>query len=159
MEHLRLRYLAQTRRVRQSHPRRPNRDLRGHRPRGLPRGRGRLGRTNDLRAAESFSAEALRIADQLYENGEITIDDVLTRQSSLLSAQEALVSHRATLFTNAITLYRALGGGWTDEPPPDSATTDENGAPITEEAPAAEQADLAAAEPTPAPTPDAPDAP
>ena len=116
-------------------------------------------RTNDLRAAESFSAEALRIADQLYENGEITIDDVLTRQSSLLSAQEALVSHRATLFTNAITLYRALGGGWTDEPPPDSATTDENGAPITEEAPAAEQADLAAAEPTPAPTPDAPDAP
>ena len=102
-------------------------------------------RTNDLRAAERFSGEALRIADQLYENGEITIDDVLTRQSSLLNAQEALVTHRATLFTNAITLYRALGGGWTDEPPPEEdAATDENGVdipaeePPTEEEPAAE---------------------
>ncbi len=97
-------------------------------------------RTNDLRAAERFSGEALRIADQLYENGEITIDDVLTRQSSLLNAQEALVTHRATLFTNAITLYRALGGGWTDEPPPEEdAATDENGVDIPAEEPPAEE--------------------
>ena len=97
-------------------------------------------RTADLRAAESFSAEALRIADQLYENGEITIDDVLTRQSSLLNAQEALVTHRATLFTNAITLYRALGGGWTDEPPPEEdAATDENGVDIPAEEPPAKE--------------------
>ena len=78
-------------------------------------------RTQALEDAEGYSAEALRIANQLYENGEITVDDVLTRQSSLLSAQEALVNHRAQLFSNAITLYRAFGGGWADETPQDAA--------------------------------------
>ena len=78
-------------------------------------------RTQDLEDAEGYSAEALRIADKLYENGEITVDDVLSRQSGLLTAQEALVTHRAQLFSNAITLYRAFGGGWADESPEDAA--------------------------------------
>ena len=73
-------------------------------------------RSTDLRTAEQNHALALEIANKRYELGDISIDDVLTRQSSLLSAQENLVTHRATLFTNAITLYRTLGGGWSDEP-------------------------------------------
>ena len=89
-------------------------------------------RTGDLRAAEQANALALDIANQRYEIGTISIDDVLTRQSSLLSAQENIVTHRATLFTNAITLYRALGGGWADEPTPEDDAQD-----LTQNAPAA----------------------
>ena len=99
-------------------------------------------RTADLRAAERNNASALEIANQRYEIGTISIDDVLTRQSSLLSAQENLVTHRATLFTNAITLYRALGGGWADEPRTDA------------DADAGAEAAQTVAETTPAPTAD-----
>ncbi len=72
-------------------------------------------RTLPLLDAERFCREALAIAKKRYEYGDIAIDDVITQQSLLLSAQENLVAHRAQLFTNAITLYRALGGGWSDE--------------------------------------------
>lgn len=72
-------------------------------------------RTTALQDAERHSARALSIADTLYSNGERDIEDMLTQQANLLSAQENLVTHRATLFENAITLYRTLGGGWSDE--------------------------------------------
>ncbi len=71
-------------------------------------------RTEALLASEQHCSEALRIAQKLYDLGEKDIDDVLTQQASLLNAQETLVTHRANLFDNAITLYRALGGGWSD---------------------------------------------
>ncbi len=74
-------------------------------------------RTNALTRAEKHCSDALRIANKLYEFGEKDIDDVLTQQANLLTAQEAIVTHRATLFTNTITLYRALGGGWADATP------------------------------------------
>jgi NodT family efflux transporter outer membrane factor (OMF) lipoprotein len=72
-------------------------------------------RTPPLLDAERFCREALSIAERRYEFGDIAIDDVITQQALLLSAQENLVAHRAQLFDNAITLYRALGGGWSDE--------------------------------------------
>ncbi len=71
-------------------------------------------RTDALVVAEAHCEEALRIANKLYELGEKDIDDVLSQQANLLSAQETLVAHRADLFDNMITLYRALGGGWSD---------------------------------------------
>ncbi len=106
-------------------------------------------RSNDLRSAERNNADALDIANRLYEGGEITVDDVLSRQQSLLSAQESIVSHRADLFTNAITLYRALGGGWSDRPP-----EDESADPVPEETPPPE--DGQTAQVAQAPTPDQP---
>ena len=72
-------------------------------------------RTPALLDAERFCREALAIAEKRYNFGDIAIDDVITQQSLLLSAQENLIAHRAQLFDNAITLYRALGGGWSDE--------------------------------------------
>ncbi len=71
-------------------------------------------RTDALQRAEKHCSEALRIANKRYEFGDTDIEDVLTQQTQLLSAQENLVTHRATLFQNTITLYRALGGGWAD---------------------------------------------
>lgn len=78
-------------------------------------------RTPALLDAARFCREALTIAEKRYDLGDIAIDDVITQQSLLLSAQENLVAHRAQLFDNAISLYRALGGGWSDEPPPTDA--------------------------------------
>jgi outer membrane protein TolC len=75
-------------------------------------------RTVPLLDAERFCREALKIAEKRYDLGDIAIDDVITQQSLLLSAQENIVAHRAQLFTNAITLYRTLGGGWSDESTP-----------------------------------------
>lgn len=72
-------------------------------------------RTEDLQRTVQTCAQALDIADRLYEFGEKDIEDVLTRQSALLSAQESFITHRANLFTDLITLYKALGGGWSDE--------------------------------------------
>lgn len=80
-------------------------------------------RTVPLLDAERFCREALKIAEKRYDLGDIAIDDVITQQSLLLSAQENLVAHRAQLFNNAITLYRTLGGGWSDEAPPEAGET------------------------------------
>lgn len=74
-----------------------------------------IDRTVPLLDAERFCREALEIAKKRYDFGDIAIDDVITQQGHLLSAQENLVAHRAQLFDNAISLYRALGGGWSDE--------------------------------------------
>ena len=72
-------------------------------------------RTEDLQQTVEMTRQALDIANAIYLNGDKDIKDVLTQQGNLLSAEENLVIHRAALFDNAITLYRALGGGWTDE--------------------------------------------
>ena len=62
-------------------------------------------------------SEKISTSGRRYDLGDIAIDDVITQQTLLLSAQENIVAHRAQLFDNAITLYRTLGGGWTDEAP------------------------------------------
>jgi outer membrane protein TolC len=80
-------------------------------------------RTPALLDAERFCREALSIAEKRYDLGDIAIDDVITQQSLLLSAQENIVAHRAQLFDNAISLYRSLGGGWTDEHEPTEGET------------------------------------
>ena len=80
-------------------------------------------RTPALLDAERFCREALSIAEKRYDLGDIAIDDVITQQSLLLSAQENIVAHRAQLFDNAISLYRSLGGGWTDEHEPAEGET------------------------------------
>lgn len=64
----------------------------------------------------------LQLAQMRYENG---VDDylgVLTAQTDLYSAQQALVSARLNRLTSLVDLYRSLGGGWIqhtgDEPRP-----------------------------------------
>lgn len=77
-----------------------------------------ISRHDDLSIAENATALALDVADRRYDFGEADIEDVLTQQANLLVAQENIVIHRANIFTNIITLYRALGGGWSDEAQP-----------------------------------------
>lgn len=64
-----------------------------------------------LRAAQ---AERLALADQRYRGGVASYLDVLDAQRELFDAEQALVQARQLRLTNAIGLYRALGGGWNE---------------------------------------------
>jgi multidrug efflux system outer membrane protein len=56
-------------------------------------------------------ADAVRLIQAQYSRGTASELDVLTAESALYSAQEALVSARLLAATNLVALYQALGGG------------------------------------------------
>ncbi|MGA2553035.1 MAG: efflux transporter outer membrane subunit, partial [Burkholderiaceae bacterium] len=64
---------------------------------------------------------ALELAKARYAGGFVTYLQVLTAQRDLLTAQRDLVDSEATISTNLVSLYKALGGGW-EEQYPDAAT-------------------------------------
>ncbi len=82
-----------------------------------------LGRTVEA------SRRALDLARQRYVEGVATFLDVLTAQSTLLSAELQQAQSQTTLSTDLVALYKALGGGWEqsypDQPQPEQvkATT------------------------------------
>ncbi|MCS6457053.1 TolC family protein, partial [Burkholderia thailandensis] len=51
-------------------------------------------------------------SDLRYKNGVDSYLSVLTAQTDLYSAQQTLINARLARWTNLVTLYRALGGGW-----------------------------------------------
>ena len=63
------------------------------------------------------AAEAAKKAAQLsktkYQAGLSDFSDVLDAQRSLLSYEDELATSEGTVTTNLISLYKALGGGWT----------------------------------------------
>lgn len=63
------------------------------------------------RAVQEAQAERLKLADLRYQNGVASSLEVLDAQRELFSAEQALVQARLLRLTNAIDLYRALGGG------------------------------------------------
>lgn len=65
--------------------------------------------TEAVRAGQS----ALELARHQYFAGLIDFEIVLTTQRSLLSAQRELVISDATVTSSLVSLYKALGGGWT----------------------------------------------
>jgi len=60
---------------------------------------------------------AASLALTKYTRGLTNFLDVLEAQRSLYAAEDALVQSRATLETNLISLYKALGGGWEKNDP------------------------------------------
>jgi outer membrane protein TolC len=58
-------------------------------------------------------AEAFRISELQYREGTIDILSLLTAQQSLFSAQDTLVQTRLARLDANVSLYMALGGGWT----------------------------------------------
>ena len=56
-------------------------------------------------------ADRLRLADLRFQNGVANSIEVLDAQRDLFSAQQSLVQIRLQRLTNAIDLYRSLGGG------------------------------------------------
>ncbi|MES2104968.1 MAG: efflux transporter outer membrane subunit [Pseudomonadota bacterium] len=54
----------------------------------------------------------LELANMLYANGIDSYLNVLTAQTDLYNAQQALITARLNRLTSLVDLYRALGGGW-----------------------------------------------
>lgn len=67
--------------------------------------------TDAQRAVLEAQAERLKLAEQRYRGGIASSLDVLDAQRELFSAEQSLVQVRLLRLTNAIDLYRSLGGG------------------------------------------------
>ena len=67
--------------------------------------------TEEVRA----STEAFRISELQYREGTIDILSLLTSQTSLFNAQNQLVSAQLARLVADVSLYQALGGGWTQQ--------------------------------------------
>lgn len=65
-----------------------------------------------LSAAVAAATEAEALASDQYKSGLTDFNDVLDAQRSLLSFQEELAISEGTVANNAVTLYKAMGGGW-----------------------------------------------
>lgn len=61
-----------------------------------------------LQSAQSSAA----LAENQYRAGLVTYLNVLTAQTTLLNAQDQLTQSRQQLAQNLVSLYKALGGGW-----------------------------------------------
>ncbi|NIE67083.1 efflux transporter outer membrane subunit [Burkholderia sp. Ax-1719] len=87
----------------------------------------------------------LDLSELRYKNGVDSYLPVLTAQTSLYTAQQALITARLARLTNLVDLYRALGGGWIEHagetPRPADAPVDYGAA----SAPAAASAPVAKA--------------
>lgn len=78
-------------------------------------------RRQSLVEASQAANRAVDLAQKQYSSGLIDFQVVLDAQRSLLSLQDQLASSDAEVTSNLITLYKALGGGWTSLEP-DKAT-------------------------------------
>jgi len=82
-------------------------------------GRRTLGRQlESQRAVANAESVRLRLADLRYSNGVSSYLDLLDAQRSLFAAQQALVQTRLAQLQSQVTLYKALGGGWSDRMAP-----------------------------------------
>jgi NodT family efflux transporter outer membrane factor (OMF) lipoprotein len=71
-------------------------------------------RQTALRRATQSARNAAQIARQRYESGLIDFQNVLDAERSRLSAEDNLASAEAEGLTSLISLYKALGGGWSE---------------------------------------------
>jgi NodT family efflux transporter outer membrane factor (OMF) lipoprotein len=66
------------------------------------------------RAVTAAETERFKLADLRYRSGAASYLDLLDAQRSLFFAQQATVQVNQLRLQNQVTLYRVLGGGWTD---------------------------------------------
>jgi NodT family efflux transporter outer membrane factor (OMF) lipoprotein len=69
-------------------------------------------RRERLSVSVAASKRAFDLANMLYTQGLADYLQVLTAQRSLLSEQQQLADSTATVCTDLVALYKALGGGW-----------------------------------------------
>jgi len=72
-------------------------------------------------AQAEAEAKRLALADQRFRHGIASHLDLLDAQRSLFATQQALVVTRLQQVHNQVTLYKVLGGGWTDSAAQDTA--------------------------------------
>jgi NodT family efflux transporter outer membrane factor (OMF) lipoprotein len=64
------------------------------------------------RKASTAAARSVELASIQYREGAVDYQRVLDAQRTLLQEQNTLVTARASIATNLIATYKALGGGW-----------------------------------------------
>jgi NodT family efflux transporter outer membrane factor (OMF) lipoprotein len=69
-----------------------------------------------LAAAQKAANEALASAQTQFQDGAFSFLDLLTAQSTAVSANQALAQSDQTLAADQIAVFQALGGGWEDAP-------------------------------------------
>lgn len=69
-------------------------------------------RRDHLTAAANAAQQAADLSLQLYTAGLRDFRDVLDAQRSLLTLQDSLTSSNATVSSDLVRLFKALGGGW-----------------------------------------------
>jgi NodT family efflux transporter outer membrane factor (OMF) lipoprotein len=82
-------------------------------------------RRESLSKSVDADRQALSLSAQLYKNGLEDFLRVLDSETSLYSAEDALVQSDQTVSTDLVQLYKALGGGW--EVPADSTVAKADG--------------------------------
>ena len=70
-----------------------------------------------LAMAVTSNKEAVNLATRLYTEGQTDFLNVLSAQGALYASQDALVQSERAVTTDLIAIYKALGGGWENEPP------------------------------------------
>lgn len=70
-------------------------------------------RTDDARVVDE-SAKALAAAQAQFREGQVDYLNVVSARAGVLSSQSTLAQDDATIATDLVSLYRALGGGWQD---------------------------------------------
>lgn len=73
-------------------------------------------RREALVQAVDANRKAVELATALYVQGETDFLNVLEAQRSLYTTEDALAGSTQTLSTQLVALYKALGGGWTEDP-------------------------------------------
>jgi NodT family efflux transporter outer membrane factor (OMF) lipoprotein len=91
-----------------------------------------LGQVSSLAKQEAYTteqvknaAEAFRISELQYREGVTDLLAVLQSQQSLFTGQDTLVQIKLARLQSNISLYRALGGGWTVDTDKDAPTRNE----------------------------------
>jgi multidrug efflux system outer membrane protein len=73
-------------------------------------------RREALAEAVDANRKAVQYSIQLYTQGQVDFLNVLDAQRSLYVSEQALVQSTHDISTDLVALYKALGGGWTEEP-------------------------------------------
>jgi outer membrane protein, multidrug efflux system len=69
-------------------------------------------RYRSLLEAVAANRRALQLADELYRQGLLGFLDVLVSQRALYLSESDLAQSEASMASNLVALYKALGGGW-----------------------------------------------
>ena len=69
---------------------------------------------NAQQAGTDAAADAYRLSDARFRTGSSSYLDALVSQRTLYTAQQSLIATRLARLTNLVTLYKVMGGGWSE---------------------------------------------
>jgi len=75
-------------------------------------------RRESLAQSVQASETAFRLSSELYRSGLVDFLNVLDAERTLYEAQDALVGSTESVSVDLVQLYKALGGGWQNDPAP-----------------------------------------